>query len=106
MCVSGRMLLSCLLLFLLSAPACSDPDDFVALVDVIFSIPSGSLAGTITCFDVSVHGDVIMEEPETFAVNIATVNSNDVISTPQFRVRIIDDADGTGSRTTRASSYT
>ncbi len=64
------------------------PDDYVELRDVIVSIPLGSLQGTTVCTSVFVVGDHIVENDETVVVVIKTVDSDDIITTPEFQVTI------------------
>ena len=68
--------------------------DYHELTDVLLTIPSGSSAGFIVCTVVAVIGDLVKENNETFIIEVKTLNSNDIISTYQQHVTIMDDGDG------------
>ena len=69
------------------------PSDFRLLSDQII-IPSTTAVGTLVCQPITILGDTVEEEDETFTVT-ASVTSPDTITQPDtFTVTIIDDGDG------------
>ncbi len=68
--------------------------DFEELTDVLLTIPSGSAAGFTVCIIVAIIGDLVRENDETFVIEVQTLNSNDIITTYQQHITIMDDGDG------------
>lgn len=72
-----------------------DPVDYVEIINGLLTIPAGSERPFEACSSVTIKGDLIREDDETFSVVLTPENSNDIItSTVSFRVTILDDGDG------------
>ena len=71
----------------------SGTSDFQLQFELIV-IPSTTAVGTPVCQPITILGDTVEEEDETFTVT-ASVNSPDTITPPNtFTVTIMDDGDG------------
>ena len=72
-----------------------DESDFVPLSSAHFTLPLTTPLNQDVCFDLSIKGDEIREEDETFTVTVSVGNSNDIISgSNAVTVTIQDDNDG------------
>ena len=70
-----------------------DTDDFQLLSDKIV-IPSTTAVGTPVCQPITILGDTVEEEDETFTIT-ASVNSPNTITQPDtITVTIVNDGDG------------
>ena len=71
----------------------SDTDDFQLLSDKII-IPSTTAVGTLVCQPITILGDTVEEEDETFTVTASVTSPNTITQPDTFTVTIVDDGDG------------
>lgn len=73
----------------------TDANDFQPLQGVLLTIPSAATPGAVVCQAITVIGDDIMEEDESFTVTVTPQNSNDDITgSTTVTITIPDDGDG------------
>ena len=69
-------------------------NDFSLLANEVLTIPSTAAVSTAVCRDITVPGDMMVEDNETFTIAVETSNSNDVIMGPSTATVTIVDNDG------------
>ena len=72
----------------------ADVNDFSLLANELLTIPSTAAVSTAVCRDITVPGDMIVEDNETFIISVETSNPNDVIIGPSTATVTIVDNDG------------
>ena len=73
----------------------SGSGDFLPLVNQTLNIPPTTPVGNSTCQQVTILGDTVAEDNETFTI-MASVASPDIIEQPAtVNVTLMDDDDGT-----------
>ena len=68
-------------------------NDFSLLANELLTIPSTVAVSTAVCRDITVPGDMIVEDNEIFTLSVETSNSNDVIMGPNAATVTIVDND-------------
>ena len=68
-------------------------NDFSLLANEVLTIPSTIAVSTAVCRDITVPGDMIVEDNETLAISVETSNPNDVIIGPSTATVTIVDND-------------
>ena len=68
-------------------------NDFSPLVNAILTIPSTAAVSTAVCLNITVSGDMFVEDNETFTITVETSNPNDVIMGPNTATVTIADDD-------------
>ena len=71
----------------------SGTSDFQLLFDQIV-IPSTTAVGTSVCQSITILGDTVEEEDETFTVTASVTSPNTITQPDTFTVTIVDDGDG------------
>ena len=69
-------------------------NDFSLLANEILTIPSTAAVGTAVCHNITVPGDMIVEDNEIFTITVETFNPNDVIMGPNTATVTIVENDG------------
>ena len=70
-----------------------DTDDFRLLSDKIV-IPSTTAVGTSVCQPITILGDTVEEEDETFTVTASVTSPNTITQPDTITVTIVNDGDG------------
>ena len=68
-------------------------NDFSLLASEVLTIPSTAAVSTAVCLDITVPGDMMVEDNETFTISVETSNPNDVIMGPNTATITIVDND-------------
>ena len=76
--------------------------DFGMLGNEILTIPSTAAVSTAVCLNITIPGNMIVEDNETFTISVETSNPNDVIMGPSTATVTILDND---SKETRSHRY-
>ena len=69
-------------------------NDFSLLANEVLTIPSTATISTAVCRNITVPGDIFVEDNETFMISVETSNPNDVIIGPSTATVTILDNDG------------
>ena len=69
-------------------------NDFSMLANEDLTIPSTAAVSTAVCLNITVSGDMFVEDSETFTISVETSNPNDVIMGPSTATVTIVDNDG------------
>ena len=69
-------------------------NDFSQLANEVLTLPSTTAVSTAVCHSITVPGDTIVENNETFTISVETSNSNDAIIGPSTATVTIVDDDG------------
>ena len=72
--------------------SCTGANDFIPLSNEVLTIPSTATESAAVCLNITVTGDMIVEENEIFTISVETSNPNDVImGSTTATVTIVDD---------------
>ena len=78
--------------------------DFQLLPDQII-IPSTEALNTLVCQNITILGDTVEEENETFTVRASVTSPNTITQPDTFTVTIVDDGDSMFNKTIDTTVY-